>query len=66
MAQTARKTPWSARAAELSETEGVYADYAAWQEWAAEQWFTGSDNFETLDSIDMAGWYALCLKSAGK
>lgn len=25
--------PWSKRAAELFETEGPYADFAAWQEW---------------------------------
>ena len=52
--------PWSERAVELEDKEGPYADYAAFMEWAEENWIFTDENFG--DHIDTVGVYALCCK----
>ena len=52
-----RKAPWHDRAAELEEKEGPYCDYAAFCEWAEENWIFDETSRDTMDDV---GWYVLC------
>lgn len=56
--------PWAKRAVELEAAEGMYAEYAAWQEWMAQQMRTEvEDHFDEIQELNspvLAVLYSAC------
>ncbi len=53
--------PWEKRAEELFESEGPYADYAAWDEWLVSRLASddATELFDGFGEIDKAVIYAI-------
>lgn len=55
--------PWNQRGDELTETAGRFADLAAWDEWAANNWIDGVEDYQERDDTDDVAIYHLCCRA---